>query len=163
MINKFKKEFTLSSSKGFTLIELLVVIAIIGILAAIIIANLGGARNVAKDGAVKSEMANMRAQAELYAQQNGNAYTLSTATPVPSVACDAGDTMFDPSAPNSVGSLIAGVTGNGVTPVCGATSSAWATLSPLPSDPTNLFWCVDSSGNSTASSSAVVAATTKCL
>jgi type II secretion system protein G len=46
--------------KGFTLIELMVVIAIIGILASIVIANLGNARNQAKDARRVSDIKNIQ-------------------------------------------------------------------------------------------------------
>ena len=63
LLVKFKK---MNKNKGFTLIELLVVIAIIGILSSVVLASLSSARNKGKDAAVKSQLASMKAQAELY-------------------------------------------------------------------------------------------------
>ncbi|MDD4409199.1 MAG: prepilin-type N-terminal cleavage/methylation domain-containing protein, partial [Candidatus Pacebacteria bacterium] len=45
--------------RAFTLIELIIVIAIIGILAAFIIANLGGSRSAAYDSVRKNDIANI--------------------------------------------------------------------------------------------------------
>ena len=55
-----------NSKKGFTLIELLVVIAIIGILSSVVLASLNSARNKGNDAAVKSNLANQRAEAEIF-------------------------------------------------------------------------------------------------
>lgn len=59
------KTFSFDNSKGFTILELLIVIAIIGILAAVILASLSGARVKARDVAIKDEMSKMRTAAEL--------------------------------------------------------------------------------------------------
>ena len=52
--------------KGFTLIELLVVISIIGILATLIIANIGGVRERARDARRKNDISQIQKALELY-------------------------------------------------------------------------------------------------
>jgi general secretion pathway protein G len=57
---------------GFTLVELLIVVVILGILAAIVIPQFSDASNDAKDSSLKSNLATIRSQIQLYKiQHNG--------------------------------------------------------------------------------------------
>ncbi len=56
--------------KGFTLIELLVVVAIIGILATVVLASLGSAREKASSAAKQQELLQVRNALELYHLDN---------------------------------------------------------------------------------------------
>lgn len=126
MINKTKR--------GFTLIELLVVIAIIGILSSVVLASLNTARAKGADAAVKSNLNNIRAQAELYYDTNSGSYaTLCTADSNVNKGVTA--------------ALSAGGSSGTVATRCSSSSTAWAAWSELKSTPTN-SWCVDSTGTS---------------
>lgn len=62
---------------GFTMIELLVVIGIIGLLAVFLVPNLMGARDRAKEAAVKGVMHSVQIAIEAYEMEN-NTYPLET-------------------------------------------------------------------------------------
>jgi prepilin-type N-terminal cleavage/methylation domain-containing protein len=72
MKNKNRKKLALSSSKGFTLVELLVVIAIIGILATLLLLQLGVARQRARDAKRIADINQTRTALELYFDDNGS-------------------------------------------------------------------------------------------
>lgn len=70
--NKFKK--------GFTLIELLIVVGIIGVISAVVLANLNGARTSASDKAIKADLMSAANQAEIYYGLNNSYGAFSQAT-----------------------------------------------------------------------------------
>jgi len=65
MLNEVKK------SKSFTLVELLVVIFIIGVLAALIIANVSSTRVKARDAKRKADLKSIQTAIEMYIDANG--------------------------------------------------------------------------------------------
>ena len=108
----------LKLNRGFTLIELLVVIAIIGILASVVLASLNTARDKGTDAAAKSNLNNMRAEAEIVYDDTGGYATVCT------VAADA-------------------IAAAGAT--CADTATAWAASVDLVGAAGDAY-CVDSTG-----------------
>jgi len=68
-------------TRGFTLIELLVVIAIIGILAAIVLVSLSGARSKARDAVRQSDIRQISLAMEMYYDSNNGAYLQKDTVP----------------------------------------------------------------------------------
>ena len=138
-------------NKGFTLIELLVVIAIIGILSSVVLASLNTARAKGADAAVKANMSNMRAQAELYFSDN-NKYNADGTTAIAvtggaGAVCGASTGMF--SNANITQAIVQVAAQMDTTGTMTCTTSAngqnWAmSITKLKSAATS--WCVDNSG-----------------
>jgi len=57
-------------NKGFTLVELLITVAIVGILSAVVLTSMSGARNKAKDGRRISDIKQIQLALELYYDVN---------------------------------------------------------------------------------------------
>jgi|CXWL01.1.fsa_nt_gi prepilin-type N-terminal cleavage/methylation domain-containing protein len=124
--------------RGFTLIELLVVIAIIGILSSIVLASLNVARDKSADAAIESNISNMRAQAQIYYDNNTASY-LGVCTADPTGLLSAQNSI------NAVGGLAE----------CTDTTDTWRLSSPMKTSSTT-WWCADNTGTSTLKTSAPV-------
>lgn len=60
-----------TNRKGFTIIELLIVIVVIGLLAVLVLSNVGGATDAARDVQRKDDIAKLATQLEVYQTKNG--------------------------------------------------------------------------------------------
>jgi prepilin-type N-terminal cleavage/methylation domain-containing protein len=140
----------MKKNTGFTLIELLVVIAIIGILSSVVLASLNTARNKGADAAIKENLANLRAQAEIYYDANGKYGANSTAVDGTSTAaCNTASTVFSSASTPSLNPGIVAASTSGTQATCSMTiqGTAWAVSVPLKAL-AGSSWCVDSTGAS---------------
>ena len=110
------KKLGKNNSKGFTLVELLVVIAIIGILATLVLLQLGVARAKARDAKRIADVSQIRTASELYFDDNGGTYPVGPLCPA-----TVGATCTANVSPNFVGNDL----------------TAYISASALPKDPLN--------------------------
>lgn len=156
----------MQKKKGFTLIELLVVIAIIGILSAIGLVSLNGAREKARDAQRISDLAQIRTALVLYFDDNDSAYpgvaviNESDAFVDPAdTACNAGIDLCDsivteylnrmPVPPNAAGTGVCAIdsyyyTANGI---AANDSSDWALWTRLEAINCSELYVINQSGN----------------
>jgi hypothetical protein len=127
----------------------------------VVLASLNTARAKGADAAIKSNLANLRAQAALYYDNNSSSYvaaatcTVSNLGVVGGAGCPVGltsDTTF-------LNGVKAAAAAAGATVNVNSSTSAWAVFAPLKS--VTGTWCVDSIGTA-ASSSATVASALAC-
>jgi prepilin-type N-terminal cleavage/methylation domain-containing protein len=138
-------------NEGFTLIELLVVIAIIGILSSVVLASLNTARGKGSDAAAKSNLNNIRAQAEIVYDNTGGYATVCT---------DSNVTRAVTSAATNEGFTWTSTANNSTSVACTNATGTWAAWVNLAKGVggTN-YWCVDNTGTSIQKTVAPSAAT----
>ncbi len=132
----------MKTNNGFTLIELMIVIAIIALLSTVVLSALNSARTRGFDASVKSNLSNIRPQADLYYDNNGTSYGTFVAASCPATVT-AGSVFSNQNIISGIANaLLAG--GNGTR--CVASDTAYAIAVGLKT--AGQSWCIDSLGRS---------------
>ncbi len=146
--------------RGFTLIELLVVIAIIGVLATVVIGSVNSARVKGADAAIKGNISNVRASAEVIYDETTTGYQTVCATTSKTYdgVLAAGQAYLPATtvAASTAGAAVS--TSTTVATACSSNSVSWAAVTLLKSGAGSTAWCADSAGSNKqiAASSSVV-------
>ena len=123
-------------------------------MASVVLASLNSARKKGADAAVKSNLLNARAQAEIYYSSNGDSYfSVCDNDNIPSAKSI--KTLLQ-GALKAVGLPITNISsgpGNSTNAVCNNNSASWAAQVPLSS---NSYFCVDSTGKAVVSETSVI-------
>lgn len=141
------------TSGGFTLIELLVVIAVIGILASVVLSSLNSARSKGGDAAVKSNLATVRTQAELYFSHYGS-YRSATGGGYAGNCLTSG-TMFRQTSGDAEGMALADTITTAIAAAvsagtggkqCSITGSGDQYVVAVQLKSSAAYWCIDNTG-----------------
>jgi len=146
--------------RGFTLIELLVVIAIIGILSAVVLASLNSARTKGVDAAVKSNLATIQTQAELYYDDNSNSYGTTAVTLGACPLAGSGNLFANATIRSAIQNATSTLGGNTIFCQVLTAPSAYMVYAQL-KDTSNgtRYYCVDSLGRATTTGTVPTAIT----
>jgi type IV pilus assembly protein PilA len=162
-------------NRAFTLIEMLVVVAVIGILAAVVLASLGGAKSQGNDTAVKGDLGTILTQAVLY-YGIGNTYcgqasqscidNPSTVYVSGSAGCTTDGTVFKDSQSNGLTSSIENAittaqknAGGSANVICQMKSQQFLVAAKLSN---THWWCIDYAGASKEETTKPAASKTAC-
>ncbi len=135
-------------NRGFTLIELLVVVAIIGILSGIAFISISGARESAFDTQIRSELSQIRSNAEQYYYSQGGTYNPPNDSDESYDQSAGWDNIKGEIPPCSADLLDDGEDLEYQINVTNQHYVAWAPLcSETENDTDPVFYCIDSEGN----------------
>ncbi len=141
--------------------ELLVVIAIIGILSTVVLGQVNSARDKAESASVKAMMANMKVQAEIWYDTNGQKYTTTALTNTTCPTSGTTNIFQDPTIQKAIAKIITQTPAGG-TRVCSISGDFWAFY--VPSLKGEIApakgWCIDNSGAAKVLTTAVWAGST---